>query len=116
LTTSSLHLIVGGLHLLPAEDDEIKRITNALRDRWQVAWIAPGHCTGEPGFEILKRAFGARYLYAGLGTTLSLDSNPTAAVAEQWATVEFDEVDRATYHELARLSSDVSEHTAFASP
>lgn len=105
-----IHLIVGGLHLLPAKDEEIQRIATALRDRWQVAWIAPGHCTGEPAFEILKSAFGARYLYAGLGTTLPLDSSPTAAVAEQWLTVQFDHVDRVTYHDLARFGSDISEY------
>jgi 7,8-dihydropterin-6-yl-methyl-4-(beta-D-ribofuranosyl)aminobenzene 5'-phosphate synthase len=67
-----IHLIVGGTHLLPATPDEIRRIATALRDDWNVAWIAPVHCTGEPAFAILKERFGDRYLYAGLGTTLEL--------------------------------------------
>src|SRR5262244_3712174 len=54
-TNKPIHLIVGGLHLLPAKDEEIQRIANALRGTWKVSWIAPGHCTGEPAFEILKR-------------------------------------------------------------
>jgi 7,8-dihydropterin-6-yl-methyl-4-(beta-D-ribofuranosyl)aminobenzene 5'-phosphate synthase len=65
-----IHLVIGGLHLLPADDAEIRRIALALRDRWQVAWIAPGHCTGEPAFAILKEVFADRDRYAGLGTTL----------------------------------------------
>lgn len=82
-TNQPIHLVVGGLHLLPAKDEEIQRIANALRDTWKVAWIAPAHCTGEPAFEILKRIFGERYLYAGLGTTVALDSNPSAAEIER---------------------------------
>jgi 7,8-dihydropterin-6-yl-methyl-4-(beta-D-ribofuranosyl)aminobenzene 5'-phosphate synthase len=67
-----LHLVVGGLHLLPAKDDEINRIATALHDTWKVEWMAPVHCTGEPAFAILQRTFGDRYLYAGLGTVLTL--------------------------------------------
>ncbi len=65
-----IHLLVGGLHLLPAQNEEIQRIATALRDGWKVEWIAPGHCTGEPAFEILQASFGERYVYAGLGTTI----------------------------------------------
>jgi 7,8-dihydropterin-6-yl-methyl-4-(beta-D-ribofuranosyl)aminobenzene 5'-phosphate synthase len=67
-----IHLVTGGLHLLPADDDEIRRIALSLRDRWGVAAVAPAHCTGEPAFAILREVFGERYLYAGLGTTLSV--------------------------------------------
>jgi 7,8-dihydropterin-6-yl-methyl-4-(beta-D-ribofuranosyl)aminobenzene 5'-phosphate synthase len=47
----------------------------ALKDTFKVESIAPGHCTGEPTFAALKQAFGDRYLYAGLGTTLPLGAN-----------------------------------------
>jgi len=72
-----IHLVLGGTHLLPAAPDEIRRIATALRDDWKVAWIAPAHCTGEPAFAILKESIGARYLYAGLGTTLELGPKVT---------------------------------------
>ena len=65
-----IHLVFGGTHLLPAKPDDIKRIATSLRDEWNVAWIAPVHCTGEPAFALLKASFNDRYLYAGLGTTL----------------------------------------------
>lgn len=68
-----IHLVIGGLHLLPAKDEETQRIATSLRDRWKVDWIAPDHCTGEPAFEILKETFGDRYLYAGVGTTIELN-------------------------------------------
>jgi 7,8-dihydropterin-6-yl-methyl-4-(beta-D-ribofuranosyl)aminobenzene 5'-phosphate synthase len=74
-----IHLVIGGLHLLPAPAEETQRIARALQETLQVQWIAPGHCTGEPAFEILQRAFAERYLYAGLGTTLTLGPEPAVA-------------------------------------
>src|SRR2546430_1696144 len=65
-----IHLVLGGTHLLPAKDDQISSIAASLRDN--VRYLAPAHCTGEPAFAILKEAFGDRYVYAGLGTTILL--------------------------------------------
>ena len=67
-----VHEIFGGLHLVATPDPEIDRITRALHDDWRLDLIAPGHCTGEPAFDALERAFGARYVYAGLGTVVEL--------------------------------------------
>ena len=65
-----IHFIAGGFHLIVASDPDIEKIVTALRERFKVEYIAPGHCTGEPAFAALKKAFGDHYLYAGLGTTL----------------------------------------------
>jgi 7,8-dihydropterin-6-yl-methyl-4-(beta-D-ribofuranosyl)aminobenzene 5'-phosphate synthase len=67
-----IHFIVGGFHLVTAPDPEVDRIVMALHDRLKVDYIAPGHCTGEPAFTALQKAFGDRYVYAGLGQTLQL--------------------------------------------
>src|SRR3954447_18597283 len=67
-----VHLIAGGFHLVIASDDVVAKAVTALKDTFKVEWVAPGHCTGEPMFAALKKAFGDRYLYAGLGTTLPL--------------------------------------------
>lgn len=67
-----IHFIVGGFHLVTAPDPEVDRIVIALHDRFKVDYIAPGHCTGEPAFAALQKAFGDRYVYAGLGQTLKL--------------------------------------------
>ncbi len=80
-TGKRIHLIAGGFHLVVAKDSEIDAIVTGLRDRWRVPFVAPGHCTGEPTFAALRRAFGDRYLYAGLGTTLELGSRPAAVAA-----------------------------------
>lgn len=68
-----IRLVLGGLHLLPSQNEEIQRIATVLHDTLKVETIAPVHCTGEPAFEILKETFANRYLYAGLGTTIDLN-------------------------------------------
>jgi 7,8-dihydropterin-6-yl-methyl-4-(beta-D-ribofuranosyl)aminobenzene 5'-phosphate synthase len=67
-----VHLIFGGLHLVTSPDTAVTRISAALHDHWRIDQIAPGHCTGEPAFAALKRLFGPRYVYAGLGTVTEL--------------------------------------------
>jgi 7,8-dihydropterin-6-yl-methyl-4-(beta-D-ribofuranosyl)aminobenzene 5'-phosphate synthase len=69
-----IRLIAGGFHLLAAPDDVIAKAVAALKDTFKVEKVAPGHCTGEPTFAALKHAFGDRYIYAGLGTTLPLST------------------------------------------
>jgi 7,8-dihydropterin-6-yl-methyl-4-(beta-D-ribofuranosyl)aminobenzene 5'-phosphate synthase len=71
-----IHFIAGGFHLVVSNDQEIEKIVATLRDTFKVAFVAPGHCTGEPTFTALKKAFGDRYLYAGLGTIFALGATP----------------------------------------
>jgi 7,8-dihydropterin-6-yl-methyl-4-(beta-D-ribofuranosyl)aminobenzene 5'-phosphate synthase len=68
-----VHELVGGLHLITTPDSVIRHIASALHDDWRLDLIAPGHCTGEPAFDALARAFGDRYVYAGLGSVIELD-------------------------------------------
>jgi 7,8-dihydropterin-6-yl-methyl-4-(beta-D-ribofuranosyl)aminobenzene 5'-phosphate synthase len=75
-----IHLVVGGFHLVVAPDETIAKVVTALHDRFKVENIAPGHCTGEPTFAALKKAFGDKYLYAGLGTSISLGLSPGSDV------------------------------------
>ncbi len=62
-----IHFIAGGFHLVVAPDPDIESTVTALHDRFRVEYVAPGHCTGEPAFAALKKAFGEYYIYAGLG-------------------------------------------------
>ena len=95
-----IHLVLGGLHLLPAKDDQITSIATSLRDAWGVRYIAPVHCTGEPAFAILKEIFGEHYVYAGLGTTVLLGSKVTTkAEAGQSTRDAMDEEDLRSYRE-----------------
>lgn len=73
-----IHLVVGGFHLVVATDDAIAKVVTALNDKFKVENIAPGHCTGEPTFAALRKAFGNKYIYAGLGTSISTGANPAS--------------------------------------
>ncbi|HYA19760.1 MAG TPA: MBL fold metallo-hydrolase [Burkholderiales bacterium] len=101
VTGKPIHLVVGGTHLLPATNEQITRIANSLRDNYQVKWIAPVHCTGEPAFGILKQTFGDRYIYAGLGSTILLGPTvTTVAEAGQPQMQAMDEDDLRSCREL----------------
>jgi len=67
-----VHFVFGGLHLVTVPDPEIARLAAALRDYWKIDRMAPGHCTGEPAFAVFHKAFGAQYVYAGLGSVIEL--------------------------------------------
>jgi 7,8-dihydropterin-6-yl-methyl-4-(beta-D-ribofuranosyl)aminobenzene 5'-phosphate synthase len=110
-----IHLVIGGTHLLPAKDEDIRRVASSLRDTWGVAWIAPVHCTGEPAFAILKETFGDRYLYAGLGTAISV--GPVVKVIAEVGQPQMkamDEVDLRTYRALLEQSEANAMETKLA--
>jgi 7,8-dihydropterin-6-yl-methyl-4-(beta-D-ribofuranosyl)aminobenzene 5'-phosphate synthase len=65
-------IVFGGLHLVTTPLVEIDALVENLKTKWKVQRIAPGHCTGEPAFARLRKAYGENYLYAGLGTTVEL--------------------------------------------
>jgi 7,8-dihydropterin-6-yl-methyl-4-(beta-D-ribofuranosyl)aminobenzene 5'-phosphate synthase len=66
-------IVFGGLHLVTTPVEEIDALVGNLQTKWKVQRIAPGHCTGEPAFARLRKAFGERYVYAGLGTTVVVE-------------------------------------------
>ena len=67
-----VHIIFGGLHWVTMPEAEIERSAAALREKWNVQEVAPGHCTGEPAFAALQEVFGDRYRYAGVGTVMNI--------------------------------------------
>ncbi|HEY0591148.1 MAG TPA: MBL fold metallo-hydrolase, partial [Thermoanaerobaculia bacterium] len=83
--TRPVRLLVGGLHLVTTPRAEVARLAEALRDAWKLGGIAPGHCTGEHAFAELRKTFGDRYVYAGVGSVIEVaapagaERNPAAA-------------------------------------
>ena len=94
-------MVAGGFHLVVAPDDVIAKAVAALKDTFKVENIAPGHCTGEPTFAALKQAFGDRYIYAGIGTSLPLGPS-TGAGGRRGEGPSLEENDLTTYRKLAR--------------
>ena len=85
---SHLNILFGGLHQIQKLDPEVKRIATVLRDQYKLEWVAPGHCTGEPEFAALKKAFGDHYVYAGVGTIIDLPGRTIASASlasDPWA-------------------------------
>src|SRR6202162_3621770 len=104
-----IHFVAGGFHLVVAQDPVIEKVANALHDSYKVDYIAPGHCTGEPTFTALQKVFGDRYLYAGVGITLSVGANSRAA-SNQGATRVLDASDSRSYRTLLAQSDDLHEN------
>jgi 7,8-dihydropterin-6-yl-methyl-4-(beta-D-ribofuranosyl)aminobenzene 5'-phosphate synthase len=96
-----IHLIAGGLHLAIAPDAEVERLVTALHDTYHVEWVAPGHCTGEPAFAALSKAFSDHYVYAGLGSMIGLGVKPRAALDDRTrASLDQDELRQ--YRQIVR--------------
>jgi 7,8-dihydropterin-6-yl-methyl-4-(beta-D-ribofuranosyl)aminobenzene 5'-phosphate synthase len=69
---SHVHFLCGGLHLVSTPESDIDRLVDSLKNKWKLGKVAPGHCTGEPAFLRLQKAFGNDYLYAGAGTRIEI--------------------------------------------
>ena len=69
---SRFHILFGGLHLVTTPEDQIDVLVANLKNKWKLEKIAPGHCTGEPAFLRLQKAYGESYRYAGAGTRLDV--------------------------------------------
>ncbi len=69
-------LVMGGFHLLPYGASEIGEIVRRMRDELGVKSVAPAHCTGHLGFQLFQKAYGERYLFAGLGSSITFPPAP----------------------------------------
>lgn len=108
-----LHLVIGGFHYVNADDAAIQTLVAALAP-YRIDYIAPGHCTGEATFAALQTAFGARYLYAGVGAELVLDG--TAPHERTGDAAAFDAQASVAYRALALRGDHAHDHHAHAHP
>jgi 7,8-dihydropterin-6-yl-methyl-4-(beta-D-ribofuranosyl)aminobenzene 5'-phosphate synthase len=84
-----IRLIAGGFHLVAAPDEVIAKTVAALKGTFKVENIAA-----------LKQAFGDRYLYAGVGTSLPLGPG-MGSVGRRGEGPLLQEDDLSTYRKLA---------------
>ena len=107
-----IHMVTGGFHYVVAKDAEIEQIVSTLHDTFKVDFVAPSHCTGEPAFSAFKKAFGDRYIYAGLGTSIGLNANALLDANTRNRQLTMDVDDLSTYRVLLAKSD---ENTVLAS-
>ncbi len=62
-------LYIGGFHLGNASDRAIRDVIEAFRTHG-ISYVVPTHCTGDRATELIREAFGERYLRGGAGTVL----------------------------------------------
>lgn len=64
--------IIGGLHLMGAEDRRIKEVVRYISSK-EPDMLAPTHCTGLRAQVALATAFGKKYAVAGVGSTFTIE-------------------------------------------
>lgn len=66
--------VLGGTHLVTADEPSLKHIINILRDSYDVQDFYLNHCTGEYAFAALVNSFGRRLHPCPVGTVLDFNS------------------------------------------
>lgn len=65
--------ILGGTHLVEADEAHLKRVITVLRDTYGTPRLFLNHCTGERAYVALASAFGDQVNPCPVGTTLTLE-------------------------------------------
>ena len=71
LGTSRFHAVIGGTHLVRAGEERLRRTAEAL-ERYDLAIVAPCHCTGGPALSYFKSRFADTFLSLATGDVLEL--------------------------------------------
>ena len=65
--------VLGGTHLVTADDLYLKHVINTLRDDYELESFYPNHCTGEHAYLMLANAFGDKIKPCPVGTIVNFD-------------------------------------------
>jgi 7,8-dihydropterin-6-yl-methyl-4-(beta-D-ribofuranosyl)aminobenzene 5'-phosphate synthase len=69
--TSRFHAVIGGMHLVNAGEERLRRTADAL-ERYSIAVVAPCHCTGEAAISYLRKRFPGDLVSLAAGAELGL--------------------------------------------
>lgn len=64
-----IHVVIGGMHLLHASPDRLRRTIEALLEI-DPNWVGANHCTGSVAQGALMQAFGERYMECHAGSRI----------------------------------------------
>jgi 7,8-dihydropterin-6-yl-methyl-4-(beta-D-ribofuranosyl)aminobenzene 5'-phosphate synthase len=65
-------LAIGGFHLLPYTETEIRGLAREMKVNLGVRRVAPAHCTGMLGFHVFQQIYGENFAKAGLASRVPL--------------------------------------------
>ena len=65
--------VLGGTHLVTADDVYLKHVINTLRDDYELESCYPNHCTGEHAYLMLANAFGDKVNPCPVGTVVNFE-------------------------------------------
>jgi 7,8-dihydropterin-6-yl-methyl-4-(beta-D-ribofuranosyl)aminobenzene 5'-phosphate synthase len=65
--------ILGGTHLVEADEAHLKRVIDVLRDTYDTPRLYLNHCTGERAYVALASALGNQVSLCPVGTTLTFE-------------------------------------------
>ena len=69
-------LLMGGFHLMDAEDEQINQVISQLK-KMDITYVFPTHCTGDRAKELFKHAYHSYYIEGGLGRVIQGDRDLT---------------------------------------
>jgi 7,8-dihydropterin-6-yl-methyl-4-(beta-D-ribofuranosyl)aminobenzene 5'-phosphate synthase len=69
--TRKFSLVIGGTHLIDADEERLKKTLESIRE-FDIAAIAPCHCTGFAAQIALREAFGPRFRSNGTGDRIDI--------------------------------------------
>ena len=64
-------MVTGGFHLGPYSAEYTRALARSMRDELGVKRCAATHCTGDQAIAIFREAFGDRYVFGGLGASIT---------------------------------------------
>ncbi len=67
----TIHMAVGGFHLMYSEEKEIADTILSLKE-CGVVFVCPTHCTGDQAIEMFKKSFGDQYIQGGIGAKIEI--------------------------------------------
>jgi len=65
---TKIHTVIGGLHLLHADEERLQQIITALQD-FEIGQFIPCHCTGQAAVDLLAKHWPTTRGYAGMEIT-----------------------------------------------
>lgn len=75
LRDGSVHLALGGFHLLNMGPDQLRALMAEFR-RLGVEKVAPTHCSGDSAIEMFAAEYGDDFIRAGVGLVISVEAIP----------------------------------------